>query len=268
MKCTVHWLGLIEYEKAYEIQTRLLEERLASRIPDALLLLEHKPVITLGKSGKLENILVSREELAKQGVSLVFIDRGGDATYHGPGQLVGYPIMDLRERERDAHIYLRNLEEVLIRTIRDFGIESGRDSTHAGVWVDNQEIAAIGLSLRKWITMHGFALNVNTDLKQFTLINPCGFTNRRATSISELVGREVSMESIKEKLLGHFAEVFKVELEVTTPPASWGASGRPPHLTSPSRGRGISSKTALASPHGENRFPPHSPSAEGWGIQR
>ena len=215
MKCTVHWLGLIEYEEAYEIQTCLLEERLAGRIPDALLLLEHKPVITLGKSGKLENILVPPEELAKQGVSLVFIDRGGDATYHGPGQLVGYPIMDLRERERDAHVYLRSLEEVLIRTIRDFGIESGRDPSHAGVWVDNQEIAAIGLSLRKWITMHGFALNVNTDLKQFTLINPCGFTNRQATSISELVGREVPMAQVKERLLAHFAEVFQVELETS-----------------------------------------------------
>lgn len=215
MKCTVHWLGLIDYAKAYEIQTRLLEERLAGRIPDVLLLLEHKPVITLGKSGKVENILVSQEELAKQGVSLVFIDRGGDATYHGPGQLVGYPIMDLRERERDAYVYLRSLEEVLIRTIRDFGIESGRDPTHAGVWVDNQEIAAIGLSLRKWITMHGFALNVNTDLKQFTLINPCGFTNRRATSISELVGREVPLAQVKERLLNHFAEVFKVELEMS-----------------------------------------------------
>ena len=213
MKCTVHWLGLIEYEKAYQIQTRLLEERLAGRIPDALLLLEHKPVITLGKSGKVENILVSQEELAKLGVSLVFIDRGGDATYHGPGQLVGYPIMDLRERGKDAHVYLRSLEEVLIRTIRDFGVESGRDPSHAGVWVDNQEIAAIGLSLRKWITMHGFALNVNTDLKQFTLINPCGFTNRRATSISELVGREVSIDFVKERLLNHFAGVFQVELE-------------------------------------------------------
>lgn len=213
MKCAVHWLGLIDYQKAYEIQTRLLEARLAGKVPDALLLLEHKPVITLGKSGKLKNILASPEELATRGVSLVFIDRGGDATYHGPGQLVGYPIIDLRERGKDAHVYLRNLEEVLIRTIRDFGIESGRDPSHAGVWVDNQEIAAIGLSLRKWITMHGFALNVNTNLTHFKLINPCGFTNRRATSIAELAGREVPMDKVKERLLAHFAEVFQVELE-------------------------------------------------------
>ena len=213
MKCAVHWLGLIDYQKAYQLQTRLLEERLAGKVPDTLLLLEHKPVITLGKSGKLKNILASPEELARQGVSLVFIDRGGDATYHGPGQLVGYPIIDLRERGKDAHVYLRSLEEVLIRTIRDFGIESGRDPSHAGVWVDNQEIAAIGLSLRKWITMHGFALNVNTDLTHFTLINPCGFTNRRATSIAALTGREVSLEKARESLLRHFTDVFQVDIE-------------------------------------------------------
>jgi lipoate-protein ligase B len=212
VKCAVHWLGLIDYAEAYQIQARLLEERLAGKIPDTLLLLEHKPVITMGKSGKLENILVTQEELARRGVSLIFIDRGGDATYHGLGQLVGYPIMDLRERGKDAHVYLHNLEEVLIRTIRDFGIESGRDPSHAGVWVDKQEIAAIGLSLRKWITMHGFALNVNTDLKQFALINPCGFNNRSAASISQLLGRDVSMDSVKERLLAHFTEVFKVEL--------------------------------------------------------
>ncbi len=213
MKCAVHWLGLIGYSEAYQLQTRLLQERLAGRIPDTLLLLEHKPVVTLGKSGKLENILVTREELARRGVSLVFIDRGGDATYHGPGQLVGYPIMDLRERGKDAHVYLHNLEEVLIRTLRDFGIESGRDPSHAGVWVNKQEIAAIGLSLRKWITMHGFALNVTTDLKQFALINPCGFNNRTAASISRLLGREVSMDSVRQRLLAHFAEVFEVEIE-------------------------------------------------------
>lgn len=215
MKCIVYWLGLIEYAKAYELQTQLLKERLAGKIPDTLLLLEHKPVITLGKSGKLENILASPEELARQGVSLVFIDRGGDATYHGPGQLVGYPVMDLRARGRDAHQYLHNLEEVIIRTMSDFGIKAGRDSSHAGVWVDNQEIAAIGLSLRKWITMHGFALNVNTDLAQFSLINPCGFNNRQATSITQVLGREVPIAQVKEKLLAHFAQVFHVELEVS-----------------------------------------------------
>ncbi len=213
MKCTVQWLGLIDYQPAYEIQKRLLEERLAGRINDVLLLLEHTPVITLGKSGKLENVLVSREELAARGVSLVFIDRGGDATYHGPGQLVGYPIMDLRQREKDAHRYLRHLEEVLIRTLSDYGIKAERDRSHAGVWFDNHEIAAIGLSLKKWITMHGFALNVNTNMEHFSLINPCGFKNRKAISMREILGHELSMEAVKERLLAHFADVFDVQLE-------------------------------------------------------
>ena len=206
-------LGQISYAEGLKLQEELVSARKEHRIPDTLLLLEHAPVITLGRSAKRANVLASDELLAQRGVELFECNRGGDVTFHGPGQLVGYPIMDLRERERDAHVYLHSLEEVLIHTIRDFGIESGRDPSHAGVWVDNQEIAAIGLSLRKWITMHGFALNVNTDLKQFTLINPCGFTNRRATSISELVGREVSIDFVKERLLNHFAEVFHVELE-------------------------------------------------------
>ena len=216
MRCLVYWLGLIEYGDAYQIQRRLLRNRLAGRIPDTLLLLEHPPTITVGKSGKLENILASQEQLARKGVSLVFIDRGGDVTYHGPGQIVGYPIIDLREREKDAHRYIRNLEEVIIRTLDDFAIKSGRDSGHAGVWVGDEEIAAIGLSLRKWVTMHGFALNVNTDLADFSLINPCGFTNRQATSISCLLGQEMPRKVVKERLLAHFAEVFDAQLEPGT----------------------------------------------------
>ena len=216
MRCVVYWLGLIDYRDAYHRQRKLFRERLDGRIPDTLLLLEHPPTITVGKAGKLENILVSREQLAQQGVSLVFIDRGGDVTYHGPGQLVGYPIFDLRGRGRDAHRYIRNLEEAIIRTLNDFSIKSGRDRGHAGVWVEDEEIAAIGLSLSQWITMHGFALNVNTNLAQFSLINPCGFTNRRATSISRLLGREIPMAEVKERLLAHFAEVFHADLAMGT----------------------------------------------------
>jgi len=216
MRCVVYWLGLIDYRDAYRLQQKLFRERRDGRIPDTLLLLEHPPTITVGKSGKLENILASREQLAQQGVSLVFIDRGGDVTYHGPGQLVGYPIFDLRGRGRDAHRYIRNLEEAIIRTLNDFSIKSGRDHSHAGVWVENEEIAAIGLSLSQWVTMHGFALNVNTDLAQFNLINPCGFTNRRATSISRLLGREIPMAEVKERLLAHFAEVFNADLAMGT----------------------------------------------------
>jgi len=216
MKCVVHWLDLIDYREAYRLQKKLFRERRDGRIPDTLLLLEHPPTITVGKSGKLENILASREQLARQGVSLVFIDRGGDVTYHGPGQLVGYPIFDLKGRGRDAHRYIRNLEEAIIRTLNDFAIKSGRDRSHAGVWVENEEIAAIGLSLSQWITMHGFALNVNTDLAYFNLINPCGFTNRRATSVSRLLGREIPVAEVKERLLAHFAEVFHADMATGT----------------------------------------------------
>lgn len=216
IRCIVYQLGLIEYEDAYHLQRKLLAERLAGQIADTLLLLEHPPTITVGKSGKLENVLASPAQLAKEGVSLVFTDRGGDVTYHGPGQVVGYPIFDLRERGRDAHQFVNNLEEVLIRTLSDFSLKSSRDENHAGVWVGDEEIAAIGLSIRKWITMHGFALNVNTDLTQFSLINPCGFASRKATSMAQLLGQDIPVETVTERLLAHFAEVFEAHLELRT----------------------------------------------------
>lgn len=216
MRCAVCHLGLIEYGEAYHLQQNLLHERAAGLIPDTLLLLEHPPTITVGKSGKLENILATQTELARKGIALVFVDRGGDVTYHGPGQLVGYPIMDQRERGKDAHQYIRNLEEVLIRTLADFSIKAGRDGKHAGVWVGDEEIAAIGLRLKKWVTMHGFALNVNTDLTRFSLINPCGYTNRNATSLARLLGQEIPMTVVMARLLRHFAEVFDVQIEIKT----------------------------------------------------
>lgn len=219
-KGVVYQPGRISYEAAYRLQRRLLEERLEGRIPDTLLLLEHPPTITVGKSGKPENILAPRAELARRGVSLVFIDRGGDVTYHGPGQLVGYPVFDLRGWGKDIHRYIRNLEEVIIRTLNDFNVASERDKSHPGVWVDNREIAAIGLRLKRWITMHGFALNVNTDLAHFDLINPCGFSDRTATSLSRLLGREVKLEAVAEKLLSPFADIFEMDISRgTRPPA-------------------------------------------------
>lgn len=216
MRCVVYQPGLIEYVDAYNLQRKLFLDRLNGQIENTLLLLEHTPTITIGKSGKTENVLTSQEKLAREGVSLVFVDRGGDVTYHGPGQIVGYPIIDLRERGKDVHRYVRDLEEVIIRTLHDFSIKSGRDRSHAGVWVGDEEIAAIGLSLRQWISMHGFALNVNTDLRHFLLINPCGFTNRKATSMSELLGKEVPIELVTKRLLAHFARVFDAEIELKT----------------------------------------------------
>jgi len=213
MLCTVYQLGLIEYSKAYYLQTELLDRRINGQIKNALLLLEHPPTITIGKSGKLENVLASQVQLAKRGVSIFFIDRGGDVTYHGPGQLVGYPIIDLRDRGKDLHQYVRDIKEVIIRTLKDFGIKACRDNTHPGVWVGDKEIAAIGLRVRKWVTMHGFALNVNTESESFSLINPCGFSDRTATSISKLLSQDVSVAAVTERLLVHFSKVFDAQME-------------------------------------------------------
>jgi lipoate-protein ligase B len=213
MLCTVYQLGQVGYSEAYYLQTELLYQRLAGKIRDVLLLLEHPPTITIGKSGKLENIIASQIELAEKGVPVLFVDRGGDVTYHGPGQLVGYPIIDLRDRGRDLHRYVHDLEEVVIRTLSDFSIKASRDRTHRGVWVGNEEIAAIGLRVRKWVTMHGFALNVNTDLEPFSLINPCGFSDRGATSISALLSQDIPMAAVTESLLARFAEVFDAQIE-------------------------------------------------------
>jgi lipoate-protein ligase B len=206
--CLVLELGLIEYQKAYHLQRTLHQQRVEGKISDVLLLLEHPPTLTIGKSGTLDNVLVSRERLAQEGMSLFFIDRGGDVTYHGPGQLVGYPIVDLRQRGKDLHSYIKKLEEVILRTLRDFSIDGDRDECHPGVWVKEQEIAAIGLSLRNWVSMHGFAFNINTDLEHFSFINPCGFSDRRATSMSNILGSHVPMREAANSLISHFCTVF------------------------------------------------------------
>jgi lipoate-protein ligase B len=213
MACIVYQLGLIDYGEAYHRQRELLKQRLDGDIEDTILLLEHPPTITIGKSGSLENVLVSQEQLASEGISLFFTDRGGDVTYHGPGQLVAYPIIDLRQRGRDIHRYVNELEEVVIRTLADFAVAAHRDGGHAGVWVKNEEIAAIGLSVKKWITMHGIALNVNSKLEHFCLINPCGFADRTATSMAKLLSREIAMAEVIPRLIAHFSEVFGFNIE-------------------------------------------------------
>jgi len=213
MLCTIYQLGLIEYSLAYHLQTELLHRRANDEITDTLLLLEHTPTITIGKSGKLENVLVSQERLAKEGISLFFVGRGGDVTYHGPGQLIAYPVISLKKQGRDIHKYVHNLEEVIIRTLNDFSITACRDRNHAGVWVAGEEIAAIGLRIRKWVSMHGIALNINTDLEQFSLINTCGFSDRKATSISKLLSKNISRETVTERLLAHFSEIFNAQIE-------------------------------------------------------
>jgi len=210
----IYQLGFIGYSDAYYLQRDLRRQRFNGETTDTLLLLEHAPTITIGKSGKLRNVLASQAQLAKQGVSLFFVDRGGDVTYHGPGQLVAYPIIDLRKRGIGAHKYVHDLEEVIIGTLNDFCIKSCRDVTHAGIWVKNEEIAAIGIGLKRWVSMHGVALNVNINLQQFSLINPCGFTNRKATSMSNLLSQDIPMKEVIKKFLDHFSEVFDAHMEL------------------------------------------------------
>jgi lipoate-protein ligase B len=206
--CEIWDLGLMEYGEAWRLQRKLLRQRIEGKISDVLLLLEHPPTITIGRSGTLDNVLVSKERLAEEGISLFFIDRGGDVTFHGPGQLVGYTILDLRERGKDLHRYVHNLEEVILRTLKDFSIRANRDDLHPGVWVNEEEIAAIGLSVIKWVSMHGFALNINNDLKHFSFINPCGFSNRRATSMSKILDSDVPRERVINRLISNFSNVF------------------------------------------------------------
>ncbi|MFC2013003.1 lipoyl(octanoyl) transferase LipB [Chloroflexota bacterium] len=214
MSLTIYKLGLTGYSEARSLQRELIDKRAGGEIPDTLLLLEHPPTITIGKSGKIENVLVSRDELAWKEIPLFFVDRGGDVTYHGPGQLVGYPIIDLKNRKRDLHKYVRDVEEVIIRTLAEYTIKAARDGGHAGVWVNGEEIAAVGLRVIRWVSMHGFALNVNIDLDSFNLINPCGLANGRATSISRVFGEEIEVAAVTDKLISHFADVFCPQAEL------------------------------------------------------
>ena len=207
------WPKPIEYDEAYDIQKRLWSRKVENGAADAVLLLEHPPTFTIGKSGKLENLLRTKEELEAEGIPLFFIDRGGDITYHGPGQLVAYPIIDLKNRSKDIHRYINDLEEVLIRTLADFSIEARRDAKHVGVWVDDEKIAAIGVRIKRWITMHGFAINVNPTLEHFSYINPCGIVDKGVTSIAKVLSRDVPMEAVVKGLVSHFSEVFDAHIE-------------------------------------------------------
>jgi lipoate-protein ligase B len=169
-------------------------------------------VYTLGRNARRENLLVSVEWLASRGAQVIETDRGGDVTYHGPGQLVGYPILDLTQHRRDISWYMRSLEEVLIRTGRDFGIETGRSPGAPGVWVGDDKLAAMGVHLARWVTSHGFALNVNTDLRYFEWIVPCGLPDKGVTSLAKLLGRSVGMEAVTASVLQHFGTVFGLDI--------------------------------------------------------
>ncbi|MGH7563453.1 MAG: lipoyl(octanoyl) transferase LipB [Gemmatimonadota bacterium] len=200
--------GEVPYGDAWALQRELVRRRAAGEIPDTLLLLSHPPVVTLGKGGTIDHLLGSRAELAGRGVEFVETDRGGDITFHGPGQIVGYAIVDLAPRDRDLHRFLRDLEEVLIQALAGFGVAAGRAAGLTGVWVGDAKVAAMGIRVSRWITHHGFALNVDTDLSYFDLIVPCGIADRRVTSMAELLGRPVERERVEDALGRAFGQVF------------------------------------------------------------
>ena len=213
--CCLRQLGRIDYASALQLQQQLAGDRKQGLVPDQLLLLEHPHVITLGRNGHMENLLADDDILARAGISFYPTDRGGDVTYHGPGQLVGYPILDLRDWKRDVGAYVRAVEETIILTLADYGIEAGRIPKLTGVWVGERKIAAIGVHLSRWVTSHGFALNVSTDLSYFQYIVPCGLT-RPVTSMAEL-GVRASLDEVGAKLAAHFARIFDCEMLEETP---------------------------------------------------
>lgn len=219
-------LGTMGYQKAWDLQEELLQENLrlkkegSKETKHHLLLVEHPPVYTLGKSGKEEHVLISEEERQKRQIEFFRINRGGDITFHGPGQIVGYPILDLEKYYTDIGLYLRNLEEVIIRVMTEYGLEGTRSKGETGVWLDpeipgkERKICAMGVRCSRWITMHGFAFNVNTDLSYFNHIIPCGIQNKQVTSLEKELGHKMNFREVQDKLITKFAEVFQADMQV------------------------------------------------------
>ena len=205
-------LGVMSYAQALEYQREVARARISGAVPeDVLLLVEHPPVVTLGRSSKEKNLLAGPELLAARGVELFEVERGGDVTFHGPGQLVGYPIIDLKRHKRDLHWYLRQVEEALIRGLARVGIEGERNSGYTGVWTEGRKLASIGVHARDWVTWHGFALNITTDLSYFGLIVPCGIEAVTMTSVErELRGSAHTVDEVEDAVVNGFCEVFEL----------------------------------------------------------
>jgi lipoyl(octanoyl) transferase len=216
--CTIHELDLVTYENGVRMQEWLVAKRQREEIPDQLLLLEHAPVITLGRGGDITNLVATKQHLEELGIEFFETTRGGDITYHGPGQIVGYPIFHLGEGRRDIRKFVEMLEEALVRTAREFGIEARGDAKDRGVWVGDEKLAAIGVRIARWVTSHGFAFNVDPDLSHFETIVPCGIRGKGVTSLSRLGGRRITAEEVLPHLRKHLAEVFDRELIPAPPP--------------------------------------------------
>lgn len=203
------WLGRVPYKKCWDYQLALHAEVVSGKSPSTILLLEHEPVVTVGRHGDSTNIYFTPEQLAAKGIDLHYVERGGDVTYHGPGQLVGYPLLNLKEMDISVAEYLRTLEESLISLLAAYGLETHREAGFTGVWHKHAKVTAIGIAVKRWVSFHGFALNVTTDLDYFKLINPCGLS-RPVTSIKELTGIEMDCKTVAESYLEHFARSYGV----------------------------------------------------------
>ena len=210
-------LGHANYLEVLDLQRQLVKHRQEQRIPDTLLLVEHEPVITLGRRGSTSNILSSAAQLASQGINVHQVERGGDVTYHGPGQLVGYAVIDLAERSIGVRQFVDLLEETIILTLADFDIRAGRQSQHRGVWVEDRKIAALGVAIKRWVSFHGFALNVSPNLDHYCHINPCELHHEQVTSMARLLGKPPAMAVVIQKLVSRFAQLFPGEWHEVLP---------------------------------------------------
>jgi lipoyl(octanoyl) transferase len=206
-------LGTVDYAEAHRLQKELQAKRISGEIGDTVLLLEHPPVLTMGRSAKEQHVLAAPEVLAARGISVHEVGRGGDVTYHGPGQLVAYPIIDLKPDRRDVRKYMWSLEETMIRTCADFGLSATRVEGLNGAWVGDRKVGAVGVRISRWVTMHGLALNANSDLTHFDLIVPCGIQDKKVTSLSAEIGRTVFATDVIDPLARHFAELYDTDVE-------------------------------------------------------
>jgi lipoyl(octanoyl) transferase len=215
MIVNIVYLGRMIYGNALELQEKLLVMRQQNKIQDTLLIVEHPPVLTLGRRGKETNILAPKCILDAEGIEIFEVNRGGDITYHGPGQIVGYPILDLHNYGTDIHLFVHNIEEVFIQLLKcKYNIAATRIKEYTGVWVGNEKITAIGFAVKRWVTMHGFAFNVNTNLKHFELINPCGITDKGITSLQKILGDTQDLELLNRQVTEYFCKVFNAEPNV------------------------------------------------------